>query len=142
MYSIIKNIHSYTAYFALTFLIIAVLYTAFGWFTKSKFSKTAHLARLLGLISSHIQLLIGLFLYFVYPLGFSSFSSEAMNNSSLRLYILEHPLMMLFAIILITYGYRKSKSAVTDKEKFKFVAIFYSLGLLGILLRIPWSAWL
>lgn len=42
-----------------------------------------------------------------------------MKNAVSRLYGLEHPLMMLIAIALITIGYSKAKRAIEDRLKFK-----------------------
>jgi hypothetical protein len=45
------------------------------------------------------------------------------------------------AITLITIGWSKHKKATTSGAKFKCIAIFYGLGLLLILSRVPWSLW-
>ncbi|MDX1719201.1 MAG: hypothetical protein R3353_03515, partial [Salegentibacter mishustinae] len=99
---------------------------------------------LFTLITTHIQLLIGIVLYFVSPY-FSVLLEKGMGavmpDPTLRLYIMEHPLMMIIAVVLITVGYSKHKSKLTSKPKFKTLAIFYTLGLLVMLSRIPWSAW-
>ena len=99
---------------------------------------------LFTLIVSHIQLLIGLVLYFVAPY-FQAFSQVGMGgvmkDSTLRLYLVEHPLMMLISVILITVGYSKHKNKRLSNQKFKTLAIFYTLALIFMLSRIPWSAW-
>jgi hypothetical protein len=64
-----------------------------------------------------------------------------MKDAVIRLYTVEHPLMMILAIVLITVGFSKHKKQTTDKGKFKTLAIFYGLGLLFVLSRIPWSHW-
>jgi hypothetical protein len=88
----------------------------------------------------HIQLLVGLILYFVSPLGFASLGQMA--DKALRLTSLEHPIINIIAIALITIGWTKHKKVVTSASKFKIFSIFYGLGLLLILSRIPWSMWL
>lgn len=142
MYIGIKHLHSFTAYLSLAFLTIAVISTFYCWIANKSFSKRSKVVSLLGLMGAHIQMLLGLLLYFVSPLGLSNFSGESMKSSSARLYILEHPLMMLVAIGLITYGYSKGKRAKSDNNKHVNVAIFYTLGLVAILLMIPWNAWI
>jgi hypothetical protein len=64
-----------------------------------------------------------------------------MSDKALRLTSLEHPLLNLIAIALITIGWVKHKKATTSKLKFKSFAVFYTLGLLLILARIPWHLW-
>lgn len=142
MYIILKQLHSFTAYFAILFLVIAITWSFYGWFSKKNFTKTSKNIILLGLIGTHVQMLIGIVIYFVSPLGLSNFSGEAMKNSLSRLYILEHPILMLLGIGLITYSYSKSKRNMNSHNKFRVIAIFYSLGLIAILLRVPWKVWM
>ncbi len=86
-----------------------------------------------------MQLLVGIILYFVSPLGLASFGQ--MSDKALRLTSLEHPLINIIAIILITIGWSKHKKSLTSESKFKTFSIFYGLGLLLILSRIPWNMW-
>jgi NADH:ubiquinone oxidoreductase subunit 2 (subunit N) len=95
------------------------------------------------MIICHIQLLVGLIVYFVSEKGFKAFAIEgAMKNSDLRLTMLEHPLINIIALALITIGWSKHKKEESNNGKFKKIAIFYTLGLVLILLRLPWSSWL
>lgn len=142
MYTGIKHLHSITAYLTLVFLVIAVLYAFYCWIGKKKFLKTSRIIMLLALIGTHVQLLFGLIIYFVSPLGFSNFSGESMKNAASRFYIVEHPMMMIVAIGLITFGYSTAKRLPEDSKKFRRIAIFYTVGLIAILLRIPWNVWL
>jgi hypothetical protein len=48
---------------------------------------------------------------------------------------------MLIGIILITVGYIKAKKPGDDARRFRTVIIFYGLGLILILSRIPWQVW-
>lgn len=66
----------------------------------------------------------------------------AMKNSHLRLLVVEHPLVNIIAIVLITIGWSKHKKIAEGNAKFKPFAIFYTLGLILLLSRIPWSTWL
>jgi hypothetical protein len=65
-----------------------------------------------------------------------------MSDKALRLTSLEHPLINIIAIVLITIGWSKHKKLTDSNSKFKTFAIFYGLGLLLILSRLPWSLWL
>ena len=66
----------------------------------------------------------------------------AMKDSTLRLYTIEHPLIMIFAIVLITMAYSKSKKDISSHLKHKIKSIYFGLALVLILSRIPWSAWI
>ena len=99
---------------------------------------------LFALIFTHVQLLVGLVLYFNSPMVtiFDLPMGEVMKNAELRLYAVEHPLINIIAVALITVGFSKHKRATTDKAKFKSVAILYAIGTILILSRIPWNNWL
>jgi hypothetical protein len=66
----------------------------------------------------------------------------AMKDSVLRLYVVEHPLVNIIALALITIGWSKHKKAEDNAAKFKKIAVFYAIGLVLLLSRIPYSAWL
>jgi hypothetical protein len=67
---------------------------------------------------------------------------KIMKNSELRQLLVEHPITNIIAIVLITIGWSKHKKQTDATAKFKTFAVFYGLGLLLILSRIPWSLWL
>lgn len=139
MYNFIQKFHSGWAYLALLLLVIALINSLIGMFSKKEFTATDRKIALFALIGTHTQLLIGLVLYFVSPLGWASFGQ--MSDKMLRLTSLEHPLTNVIAIVLITIGWSKHKKTIENKLKFKTIVVFYGLGLLLILSRIPWSLW-
>lgn len=139
MYTFIQKFHSGWAYIALLLLVVAVVNSLIGWSSKKEFTTRDRKIAMFGLIVTHLQLLVGLILYFVSPLGSAVFGQ--MKDAALRLTSLEHPLTNLIAITLITVGWSKHKKAATNEAKFKSIAIFFGLGLLLILSRIPWSLW-
>lgn len=144
MYETVLFIHSYWAYLVVLILIVASVNALVGYFTKKEYGATNFRIALFTLIVSHIQLLIGIVLFFTAPYlrAFGEVGmGEVMRNSTLRLYIVEHPLMMAIAVALITIGYSKHKKKLTSKPKFKILAIFYTLGLIAMLSRIPWNNW-
>jgi hypothetical protein len=140
MYEFIQKFHSGWAYLALLLLLVAVVNSIVGLVGKKEFSAKDRKIAVFGLIGTHTQLVIGLILYFVSPLGFASLGQ--MSDKALRLTSLEHPLINIIAIILITIGWTKHKKLATSESKFKTFSIFYGLGLVLILSRIPWSMWL
>jgi hypothetical protein len=145
MYEFIQKFHSGWAYLALLLLVVAVVNAFIGMASKKEFTSKDRKIALFGLIGTHTQLLIGLILYFVSPKGFSAIANsgmgEVMKNAALRLTVVEHPLINIIAITLITIGWSKHKKLMTSESKFKTFSIFYGLGLLLILSRIPWSMW-
>ena len=138
-----KNIHSYWAYVVLIVLIYAVVNASIGFIKKKEFTDKDLRIGLFGLIVCHIQLLIGLVWYFMSP-WFAALLSDAgavMKEKSVRLLAVEHPITMIIAIAIITVGWSKHKKKTVAIEKFKIFSIFYGVGLLLMLSKIPWSNW-
>ena len=142
MYDFILKAHSGWAYVALIVLVIAVVNALIGLSAKNPFTAKDKRISMFALIGAHVQFVFGLLLYFVSPNGLAKIKAVGMSGMSSidRLLALEHPLVNLIAIILITVGWSKHKRAA-DESKFKSIAIFYSLGLVFLLSRIPWALW-
>lgn len=141
MYTGIQHLHSYMTYLVLLGVLVSLAGALAGMFGNRVFTDSDRKRGLLGLIPAHLQWVIGVILYFVSPLGASNFSGQAMGDSLSRLYMLEHPLTMIIAVVLITIGYSRAKRMVGAGKGFKSIAIFYGIALLLILIRIPWNAW-
>ena len=140
-----KMLHSYWAYLAVLLLIVAVINAIIGLTQNKQFTAKDLRISLFTLIVMHIQLLIGLAWYFMSPAYKAlkeSGMGATMKDSASRLLAVEHPLMMILAIVFITIGWSKHKKQTTDKGKFKSITIFYGLALLFVLSRIPWTQWL
>ncbi len=140
MYNFIQKFHSGWAYLVLILLVLVVVNALVGFTSKKDFTAKDRKIGLFGLIVTHIQLVIGLILYFVSPLGKAALSQ--ISDADYRLTALEHPVTNIIAIILITIGWSKHKNLTDSTSKFKTFLIFYGLGLLLILSRIPWKLWI
>ena len=143
-YQWMQELHSYLAYVVLAFLILAVANAILGLVSNKMFTPQRDFRlSLFTLILCHLQLLIGLFLYFISPNGYNAVSELGMGglNSAARLLAVEHPLINVIAIVLITIGWSRHKKFIEGKKKFKSIAIFYGLGLVLVLSRIPWGQW-
>jgi F0F1-type ATP synthase membrane subunit c/vacuolar-type H+-ATPase subunit K len=88
MYEFIQKFHSGWAYLAVLVLIIAVVNSLIGVVSKKEFMAKDRKIALIGLATIHTQLLIGLVIYFISPMGFSSLGQ--MSDKALRLTSLEH----------------------------------------------------
>jgi len=143
MYEFIQKFHSGWAYLALLVLVVAVVNSLIGMFSKKEFTSKDRKIALFALIAIHIQLLVGIILYFVSPNGLNMIKAAGMGGltADSRLLALEHPLINIIAIVLITIGWSKHKKSITSESKFKTFSIFYGLGLVLILSRIPWKIW-
>ena len=142
MYTGIKHLHSYLPYLLLGLLVVASLIFVVKRISDKSFTKSDKSLALVVLILAHLQLVVGLVLYFMSPVVEAAFQSDAiMSNAQHRFYAVEHVSLMLLAIALITIGYSRAKRKTEDRAKFQTLSIFYLLGLLLALLRIPWDVW-
>lgn len=129
------------AYLVLLGLIISIIFAFTGMSGNKPFTDKDRKRGLLGLIPAHLQWVIGVILYFVSPKGIAFATEGFMKVSEQRLYVLEHPLTMIIAVVLITVGYARAKRLQDDKKRFSSIAIFYTIALILVLARIPWQAW-
>jgi cytochrome bd-type quinol oxidase subunit 2 len=122
--------HSGLRYVVLA-LLLAAIFTAYSkW--KNNDSNDSKIYSF-ALISTHIQLLIGLVLFMMSPkVNFSMISDKLF-----RFFSIEHTFMMLIAIILITVGRVRSRKAVAG-NKHRTILYFYLMALILILVAIPW----
>ena len=144
MYQLIKQLHSWSAYIVLLVLIAAVINALIGYVKKKKYFEAKDLRlSLFALIFSHIQLLLGLLVYVVTPRlqMWGEGAKVVMKDSLSRLLLLEHPLMNIIAIVLITVGWVKLKKQTDVRQMFGKIALFYGIALVILLSRIPWKLW-
>lgn len=140
----VKMTHSYWAYLVLLIIIVAIINAFVGMSSKKSFQANDLKLSLWALIAAHIQLIIGIIAFFMSDL-FAIMQEigmgEVMKNAEYRKALVEHPLVGIIAIVLITVGFSKHKKKTIDQEKFKTIALFYGVALILILSRIPWTNW-
>ena len=142
MYNILKESHNGIGMLLLFLLLVIILFILFKFLLKKPLSKSVKVAALVGMITVHIQILIGFLIYFLSPLGLSNFSGESMKHTISRFYIVEHPIGMILAAVLITIGYKViKKTNLSDTSKYTRLLIFYGLGFGIIAYLIPWFLW-
>jgi heme A synthase len=125
------------AHSGLRYVVLALMLAAiFKAFTSKQYTEGTRKLNLFAMISVHIQIVIGLILYFTSEKV--RFFEETMSSSFYRFFAVEHIFGMLVAMALVTIGHSKAKKATTDVEKFKKIKVFYTLALIIILATIPW----
>lgn len=141
MLSTVKMLHSYWAYLVFFMMIIAAANALIKHFGKREYSANDFRISLFTLIVSHIQLLIGVVLWFPADYFGENTMKEVMGNSALRSNAVEHPITMILAVAFITIGYSKHKKKLTSSGKLKPLAIFYTLALILVIIKLPWNQW-
>ena len=130
-------LHSITRYLVLIALLGVIIQSLVGMLQSKPYGKLENKAGLYLFIFTHTQLLLGLIQYFTSPAVI--FSGASMKDSVARYWLVEHSLMMLIAIVLITMARITSKKMPTDAAKHKRLFIFNSLALILIILSISMS---
>ena len=136
MYTTLFGLHSGLRYIVLILLVLALLLAIVGLFGKKPYTETNRKINLFAMIFTHTQLLVGFVLYFFSPLVNYSNMGEAMKDTTTRYWTVEHLVMMLFAIVLITIGHSRSKKAIEAINKQRAIALYYGLAVLVIVLAI------
>lgn len=134
MYEFLKSIHSILRYIVLLGgigAIVTILMNARG---RAKMFSTIFLA------STHLQVVIGLILYFGlgWANAFKDGMGEVMKNAGQRFFAVEHITMMIIAAVLITIGNSKLKKALSSNGKLRPTLILYIIALVVIFTAIPW----
>ena len=129
--------HSLLAWLLLVLLLLSVILGIVKSTGSGRFRNPLKLLFLFTMILAHLQVVLGVVLYFSSPKVV--FSELTMSEALFRFFTLEHPLIMIIAAILITIGYSRAKKATTSKKAFKSIYIYYLIGFALILLRFPWK---
>ena len=124
--------HSGLRWIVLLLIIINVINALGGLSGNKVFTDRDKKLSLFALIFTHLQALLGIVLYFIDD-SKVQFNENTMSNDVIRFYTVEHTLMMLIAVILVTIGNRSAKAG-----KVKQVFWYYFIALVLILAAIPW----
>ena len=140
MYPYILAVHSFTRWFVLVSLVFAIYRSYQGWLGGKEYSGFDNGIRHWSATIAHVQLILGLWLYYISPLTdyFLHHYSVAVHEREIRFFGMEHSSMMILGIIVITISSMLAKRQTTDKGKFKTLALGYTLALLIILSSVPW----
>jgi hypothetical protein len=126
MESLILALHSWLRWVALL---------AGVWAVSAAFARRAGRSGLIFTVSLDVQMLLGLSLYlFLSPITTGAFSNMAgaMQNRTVRFWAVEHPTMMIAALVLAHVGHARMKRGKGG------AGLLFLLALLAILAGIPW----
>ncbi len=127
LYQILKSAHAGWRYVVIILLLAAFFTALSGWLGKKSYTEGNRKLNVFTLISAHIQLLLGLAIYFMN--GWYKMESSA---PAIRYFKTEHISMMIFAIILITVGNSRSKRPADSIIKHRTIFLYFGLALLMI----------
>lgn len=131
IYEILKSAHSGWRYLVIILLLVAFINALMGFVGKKPYTEGNRKLNVFALISAHIQLVLGLVIYFM-----RDWYKVDSSTPMLRYWKMEHVGMMLIAIILITVGNSRSKKMDSALMKHRTIFLFFGLALLVITVAI------
>lgn len=139
-YLFLKDTHNFFRWLVILSCFWALWRVWGGLATRAAWTKKDRVAGLIFTSILNVQFLIGIVLYGISPITKSAMMNfgAAMKESTLRFFAVEHPLMMLLAVIFAQVGFSMSKRATDDRVKFRKATIMYTISAVLILASIPW----
>lgn len=140
MYQILLPIHSIIRWLFVLTIFYSVARACWSVFSKGAFTQTDNVVRSLTSGLAHVQLIVGMILYFKSPITtfFRNNPAEAMGYVDLAFFGVFHISFMIIAIVLVTIGASKAKHGATDIDKHKQILVWFGLAAFLIFLAIPW----
>lgn len=140
VYPIVLAFHNGLRWFVLGSLLAALLSAYSGWISNRPYRPADQTIRVVATSISHTQLLLGFYLYAISPIikYYWSFKPSFRESPEFPFFSLIHISLMFTSVVLMTIGSSKAKRQTAAQDKFKTTAIYFSVGLLLILLAIPW----
>ncbi len=127
----LTHLHHYLPFLFFIVLIISIVRA--GLYKIPNVKKDILLT--LTLIFAHIQLLLGLVLL----VDFISLAGIHMGEAANRFVTVEHPLMMIIAVALITIGKVKAKKTADNRGGSKIIFTYFMAAFILITLITPWD---
>lgn len=140
IYSITLFLHSWNRWLILIAGVIVIAAAIKGLSSKTEYSSSQRKWSLIFLSSLHLQLLIGILMYFfISPLTMQALNDfgAAMKDSVLRFWAVEHAFVNIIAIGLAQTGSILVKKRNDSAGKHKRTLIWSGIALLLILAMIP-----
>lgn len=132
MNNFLLQAHSGLRYLVLLAAVIVLVKSVIGWLGNTSYSKFDKIMAPAYVGLMHLQLLIGLLLYFI----FSPFVTYNMSEKVSRYWSVEHISLMILAVIAAQLGRSISKKSNDTQVKFRFQTIFFGLSILLILVAL------
>lgn len=141
MFSILLFLHSIIRWLLLISLLYSILNGFSKYLKRAVFTAFDNKIRHWTATFAHLQLMIGMVMYFKSPAAaqFRAVGYTAGSRINEPFFFgLIHITMMITAVIIITFGSAFAKRQQTDQKKFRTMLLFFTIALLIILAAIPW----
>lgn len=141
MYHSFLLFHSLIRWVIFLLLVYLVPRAVLALLTKAKYHRVDRILSgvLLGFV--HLQFILGLSLYFLFsPIIKMVFANSAvyLKQAQFRFWAIEHAFLMVCCVACVQMGFSFSKRVSQDQKKFRYMAIFFGVALVLIILGMPW----
>ena len=141
MYHAALVVHSFLRWLVILLGLVAIGRAVAGLAIRPDWTRADDRIGLFFTISVDLQILVGLLLYFLLsPVTTVALHhmGSAMSNDVTRFWAVEHPTLMLAALVLVHVGRLQARRAATAPARHRAAAIFYIVALAAILIATPW----
>lgn len=141
LYPVVLFLHSWLRWGVVVLGVVALGASLTGWLRGRSWTRTDRRLQLLCVSAFDLQLLLGMTLYFALS-PFTPGSMDALRTNlsvpSLRFFSLEHPVMMLLALVAVHVASALSRRAEDATRRHRIWAAGLLVALLLVALAIPW----
>jgi len=138
----ILHLHNIMRWVVILFILITLVKSASGMNGTKPFTAGDRRNALFMMISVDIQLLLGLYLYFMGAWGIKNIQNQGMGgvmkDNISRFWAVEHIGGMLIGLVLIHIAYSTVKKNIPDTTKFKRLFWFTLVAAVIMLASVPW----
>lgn len=141
MYETTLTVHSILRVAVLVLLGVAFLRSAQGALSGRTYTGSDRRSALFATIALDLQLVVGLVLHVALsPVTHNAFTNmgAAMKDPELRRWTVEHPMLMLVAIVVAHLGAALRKRSESDVRRHRWTALTLGVALALILIGMPW----
>lgn len=141
MYELVLILHSCLRLALVALAVMAFVRALHGLFAGRMYTRGDRTVGLVLVIVADVQMLVGLALYFVLSPAAASARANfgaAMKDPELRRTAVEHPTMMIGALVLLHVGNALKKRVETDALRHRWIAITVGVALLLLVIGSSW----
>lgn len=140
LHNALLQVHSIIRWIILILILVVIIRSWIRKRNHQPFIKTDKLYALLAVIFLDLQVLLGIYLYFTWRLTDHPLKQikHMSSNHEARFWVLEHPICMGLAFLLLHFAAIRSRRTAIDEKKFRILFMWFLIALILILIGIPW----
>jgi cell division protein FtsW (lipid II flippase) len=137
MYLTLLLIHNSLRWVVLATLLHCIYRALRGYRGKAEFSQRDNAFRHWTATAVQVQMMIGFVLYFNSPFV-SAYRNGSSTDGDSSFFAVVHLALMFLAVTIISIGSAMAKRRPADQQKYQTMLIWFAIGLMIILIAIPW----